>query len=134
MLIGLIGYTWYTVNRRRGSTWNKFGPLILVCCAFPLIIADPLRHVFQDANIWPSPGSNQYRAGCASETENENIKCLSIVGVFFTIIFTWSGFALLIVGTMWNANICAKIREIKEEWKELRSSDTLDDVENPTTH
>jgi len=34
--------------------WNKYGPLILTCVGFPLIIADPLRHVLSDNNIWQS--------------------------------------------------------------------------------
>lgn len=62
-------------------------------------------------------GSSQYRAGCP----NENITCLSIVGILFTIIFTYLGFFLLFWGTLWNANILTKIKEVKKKWKQLRN-------------
>jgi len=116
MILGLLGYLHYKAIFRRGSTWNKYGPFILMLIAAPLIMADPIRHIFQDTNIWPSPGSSEYRHGCPDEA----IHCLTVLGVFFTIVFTYLGFALMIVGTMWNANLCAKLRQIRDEYYRIR--------------
>lgn len=52
--------------------------------------------------------------------EDENIWNLSPIGILFTIIFTYSGFTLLAISTMWNANILKKCGEMKEQWKKLR--------------
>jgi hypothetical protein len=35
---------------------------------------------------------------------------------------TYSGFAMLIIGTLWNANFMDKLREIRDKWRELRSA------------
>jgi hypothetical protein len=86
-------------------------------------MADPTRHVTQDLGWWPSVsdgtfiGSAEYRPDC----HDENISCLSVLGVFFTIVFTYSGFVLLAVGTFWNANIVSKLKKIKEQWRKLRA-------------
>jgi len=122
MLIIMSLYTAYTVKRRTLPHWNKYGPLYLTLFAVPLIMADLLRHVLQDVGAWPSPGSNEYRSNCSSE----NVSCLSVVGIFFTIVMTYSGFALLVFGSLWNANICDKLREIREKWKEIRSGESTD--------
>ena len=36
------------------SFWKKYGPTILCWLSFPLIIADPLRHVLNDTEAWES--------------------------------------------------------------------------------
>ena len=41
--------------------------------------------------------------------EQENIHHLSFIGVLFTICFTYTGFVLLAVGTLWNADIIHKL-------------------------
>ena len=41
---------------------------------------------------------------------------LSVMGDIFTIIFTYLGFALFIVGNLWNANIVEKCREIRHKY------------------
>jgi len=85
-----------------------------------LIMADLMRHVLQDVAIWkagPWPGSSEYRSGC----EEENVTCLSAIGWIFTIVCTYSGFILLFWGTMWNANLMSKLRDIKKQWQALRS-------------
>jgi len=122
MLIMMSLYTLYTVKRRSPPHWNKYGPLYLTLISVPLIMADLLRHVLQDVGSWPSPGSAEYRTGC----ESENVTCLSVVGVFFTIIMTYLGFAFLVVGSLWNANICEKLREIRIKWREIRSGESTD--------
>jgi len=116
MLLGIMAYTHYKAKSRKGDFWTKYGPTILVYLSLPLIMADPLRHVLQDQGVWKPPYSSEYRPDC----DQEIIRCLSVLGVFFTIIFTYTGFALLIIGTMWNANLCAKLRQIRDEWKLIR--------------
>jgi len=68
-------------------------------------------------------GSSQYvfnpDRNCL-HSNNERIACLSTIGFVFTILFTYSGFVLLAVATMWNANITEKIRKFREKWKEIR--------------
>jgi len=88
-------------------------------------MADPLRHVLQDGNIWNPPASSEYRPDCHDET----FRCLSVLGWFFTVVFTYIGFALLITGTMWNANLCDKLRQIRAEWNYIRA----DHANNATT-
>jgi len=84
-------------------------------------MADLMRHVLQDVGWWPSgqfPGSSEYRSGC----EDENMSCLSLVGWLFTVVFTYAGFLLLFIGTMWNANIISKLKEIRKQWQQLRKT------------
>jgi hypothetical protein len=103
---------------RRGKWWQRNGPLTMVILAALLILADPSRHVLQDIGAWPPPGSSQYRWDC----DSESIRCLSVVGWIFTIGCTYIGFTLLVIGTLWNANIISKCRKIKTEWHRIRSS------------
>jgi len=122
MMIGVNIYIFYCgLTKRRGqSFWKRFGPLCFTIFAALLIMADLVRHLLQDINVWPSgpwPGSSEYRANCPTET----MKCLSVLGVFFTIVATYSGFVLLFIGTMWNANLVGKLKQIKTKWKLLRS-------------
>jgi len=122
-MIALNGYMLYCAltKRRKLPFQQKFGPFILTVIAALLIMADLLRHVLQDVNIWkagPWPGSSEYRSGCAEE----NISCLSAIGWIFTIGCTYSGFVLLFWGTMWNANLIAKLKQIRKQWQALRSS------------
>lgn len=117
MMIGLCTYVGFQSRSRRGSTWQRMGPFILCVDAAMFIMMDLTRHVLQDIKVWPAPGSSEYRSDCDSET----IACLSPIGWVFTIFATYSGFILLVIGTMWNANICDKIADVKEKWKELRS-------------
>ena len=41
-------------KRKRLVTWKRFGPFVLTFIAMFLIMADLLRHVLQDVNVWPS--------------------------------------------------------------------------------
>jgi len=119
MLLALLAYVVRCSKRRRGTTWKKYGPTILTIISIPLIMADPSRHVLQDQGAWPPPSSNEYRAGCPTAT----IRCLSVLGVFFTIIFTYLGFCVLMYGSLWNGNIMGKLREIRQHWRELRNGE-----------
>lgn len=53
-------------------------------------------------------------------TEKEGMLHLSPMGVLFTIVFTYTGFILLAIGTMWNANLTTKLSSLKEKWRQLR--------------
>lgn len=57
-------------------------------------------------------------------TEEERIANLSTIGWIFTIGFTYTGFALLSAGIMWNADICNKMGEIKKKWRAIRNGET----------
>jgi len=117
----MLGMCIYVARKRRlryGSKWRKNGPLILTIFASMFIMADLTRHVIQDLEWWPAPGSSEYRSDCHEET----FKCLSVIGWLFTVAFTYFGFALLVVGTMWNANICEKLQDFRDKWAELRGN------------
>jgi len=120
MIVVNVYVAYKTKSRPKKPIWKRFGPLVCTICAAFLIMADLLRHVLQDTNVWPEgpwPGSSQYRPDC----HIENVTCLSPLGVLFTIVFTYSGFILLFIGTMWSANILQKLKNIKTQWQKLRA-------------
>jgi hypothetical protein len=51
---------------------------------------------------------------------HESIGHLSNVGIVFTIVFTYTGFILLAIAVMWNADIVTKFKKIQVQWRELR--------------
>lgn len=68
-------------------------------------------------------GSSQYILNfpkCTHEND-ERMACLSTVGIVFTIFLTYTGFILLAVSTMWNADIVKKVKTFREKWKEIRA-------------
>ena len=98
----------------------------------PLILADTTRHVLQDVGAWPACiklddgscawySSAEYKAGEAETVQDENLTHLSTVGILFTILATYSGFVMLAVGTLWNAEILKKLGNIRDRWNELRA-------------
>jgi len=158
LLIGsLVIYTAHQGKKRVGGCWNKWGPTFLVTTSMFLVLADTIRHVLQDANLWPEdpqhrPGfyasfgfSNQYMCSVANTTccpegaccngmtaakgfnctigchSDERWSCMGATGMLFTTAFTYVGFGMLAVGSMWSANLCGKLREVKAQWKQLRS-------------
>jgi hypothetical protein len=72
-------------------------------------MADLTRHVGQDLHFWELP---MYKHNCG----NESLKCLSAIGWLFTF-FTYFGFLLLSISTMWNINI---VRKIKDRYREIQ--------------
>jgi len=125
-MIGMVIYMAHNARKYRwGSHCQKFGPTWLTVLAACFVMADLSRHVLQDLKWWPAPGSSQYRSNC----ETEDMECLSVVGWFFTIIFTYLGFALLFFSTMWNAKICQKLKEFRKKWAELRAESAAVDAE-----
>jgi len=136
---GFMVYTLKNRDRSRGK-WFFYGPLVLTLLATPLILADIVRHVLQDTGAWPecdraddviwssdcNTSSSQYHCNlpppsCIPDSQ-ENMSHLSPMGVLFTICFTYMGFACLMVGTLWNANICEKLKELREQWNEIRGN------------
>jgi hypothetical protein len=121
MMAGMTLYVWYHSRTRYGTHIQKYGPTYLMILASFLIMADLTRHVLEDLNWWPSKmsdgwGSQEYSTGCSSETP----RCLTTVGIVFTLVFTYLGFTLLAIATLWNANIVDKLKDFKAEWKRLR--------------
>lgn len=52
---------------------------------------------------------------------HENMLHLSPMGWLFTFFFTYSGFTLLAVAVLWNANFLQKLRTVRKKWAELRA-------------
>jgi len=124
MMLALTLYVLYHSRQRFGSHWHKYGPTYLMMLSTVLVMADLTRHCLNDLGWWPGQmdngwGSDEYRSDCSSETP----RCLSTIGVLFTLIATYTGFTILAISTLWNANICDKIKDIKAEWKRLREGD-----------
>ncbi len=121
-------------NRAHYKSWaRRNGPLLLVALSVPLILADTLRHVLQDTGYWlsciPKAGggcewwsSAEYKSGEAETTSDENLSHLSPIGIVFTIFATYTGFTLLAVGSLWNANIMDKLKLVKVKWAQLRAA------------
>jgi hypothetical protein len=120
MMILITAYTWYKSKDRWGTYWDRYGPLYLVAASSFLIMADPTRHILQDLHVWKAGpewnSSSMYRWHCHHET----LVCLTFVGWMFELC-TYIGFIMLITGSMWNANIVDKMRELREKWRELRN-------------
>ena len=48
-----------------------------------------------------------YRKGCVPF--HADIRCLSLTGFLFTILFTYTGFALLLASVLWSADLPRKV-------------------------
>lgn len=118
ILTNLIQYNWTKAAVRPSpSHWKQYGAVYMMSIATPLLLADQMRHVLQDAGIWPSPGSNMYRDDCDDDTGFKVLWCLTLVGWVFTIICTYSGFACMLAGVVMSADVAGKL---KKAWAELR--------------
>jgi len=124
MMAGLLAFTIYKLRDRPFRFCRRYGPLICISFATVFIVADPIRHVLMDHGDLP-PFFAQYR--CAEE----NLSCLSPGGALFTF-FTYFGFFLLMVGTLWNANFMDKVKAIRQKWKTLRTGVNSDDQDSMT--
>jgi len=110
-MLGISVYVAYGSRRRKGTHWQIYGPTYLTLLASVLVMLDVTRHVLNDSYHILS----EYRHDCHIEAW----KCLSVFGVFITVIATYTGFGILIGASLWNANICEKVDEFKNKWKEL---------------
>lgn len=124
MMLAMSGYMiWSSRKRSNKSHFHKYGPTYLVVLASFFIMADLTRHVLEDIKVWPSSmkngwGSAQYIHSTTCTTEV--MRCLTKVGWVFTVAFTYLGFFLLIVGTLWNSNIVSKMKLFRAKWRQLR--------------
>lgn len=48
----------YSGPRMYLPRWRRWGPTVVFSLAFPLIIADPMRHVLGDLGVWSGCGNN----------------------------------------------------------------------------
>jgi len=98
VMFGMFGYILWTSKRRFGSHLKRFGPSYLVLAASFFVIVDPGQNVLGDIGVWDAPDSlDPLFQAC-----------------------TYTGFALLTIGTLWNANIAEKIKDFRAKWRELR--------------
>jgi len=51
---------------------------------------------------------------------NMNLACLNSTGFTIIILCVYSGFLLMMVGSLWNAKICTKINKAQDQWNQLR--------------
>lgn len=103
---------------QRADTFAPYWP------AYPQLDAETLAYVKSEAvkgnpDVAPEDIPDCNCLNCVP-ADQENIHHLSFIGVLFTIIFTYTGFIMLAVGTLWNANIIKKCGEIKQQWRQLR--------------
>mmetsp|Transcript_17332 Transcript_17332/g.48750 ORF Transcript_17332/g.48750 Transcript_17332/m.48750 type:complete len:131 (+) Transcript_17332:334-726(+) len=118
----LAQYTFHKCAARRArSHLGRCWPAYLVLLSAPLICADLVRHILQDSELWPSPGSGMYVETCCDRIGNchglKGMRCLSWVGVVFTILCTYSGFVCMIVGVVFAVDLPKKVRK---EWRRIR--------------
>ncbi|GLC35409.1 hypothetical protein PLESTB_000567700 [Pleodorina starrii] len=118
ILTNLAQYTAWKALGRSGTHWQRFGPAWLLVIATPLMCADLMRHCLQDSDIWTGPSSRMYRDHCGPVSGLHGFWCLSITGWLFSIVFTYSGFVLLVTAVLWSSNLIAKLRLA---WTGLRS-------------
>lgn len=64
--------------------------------------------------------SRQFFGEYRSDCDSESLRCLSVAGIIFTVLFTYVGFFLLFWGTMWNAKLWPKLKAIPAKWRAIR--------------
>mmetsp|Transcript_16281 Transcript_16281/g.42187 ORF Transcript_16281/g.42187 Transcript_16281/m.42187 type:complete len:289 (+) Transcript_16281:472-1338(+) len=83
-------------------------------------LVDPALPHAEQLKLLPQR-DGQPTCDCDLCTHAEDMSHLSPMGLVFTILCTYSGFALLALAVLWNANIVAKLRHVGEEWRALRA-------------
>ena len=106
---------------------------------YPQLSNDTLKYIVKETIEGGTPPDQVEPCNCDNcvPLADENIFNLSPIGILFTIIFTYTGFTLLAIGTMWNANIVKKCGELREKWNELRGTNngrSKSSVNNYKTH
>lgn len=112
-LTNIAQFTYWKCKPRRGTHWQKNGPLYLTLAAVPLVMADLTRHVLQDAGMWVGPSSSMYDEECCSLHSCRGMHgagCLTWTGILLTIGCTYTGFFCLMAGVIWAANVPEKVR------------------------
>ena len=54
---------------------------------------------------------------------NMKLACLNSTGFTIIILCVYSGFTLMMVGSLWNAKICTKLSKARSQWDQLRAID-----------
>lgn len=124
--VGICIFLGYESRNRFGSWWHRKGPLVLTMVASVFIMADPLRHVLGDMDFIHSADDSVYyywtnEVGWYKEGCGFHFTCLTALGMIMSFGVTYTGFALLAVGSLWNAEIVDKVRKLGHKWKELRA-------------
>eukprot|EP00750_Incisomonas_marina_P033821 INCI997.1.p1 GENE.INCI997.1~~INCI997.1.p1 ORF type:complete len:287 (+),score=38.65 INCI997.1:433-1293(+) len=70
---------------------------------------------------------------CDACVFDETMQYLAPVGWIFTVTLTYSGFILLAVGALWNANIVKKLKKLSEKCKELKAARERAEMEENQT-
>lgn len=113
-LTNLVQFMWHKASAQGGvlSHWQRYGPTYVLSIATPLVLADQVRHCLQDSGVWPQPGSSMFidSDDCQDVSGFKGMWCLTAVGWWFSIVFTYSGFSLLIVSVVWSTKLVSKIR------------------------
>jgi len=110
ILSNLSQYVYHKCTKRRGTHWHRYGPFYFCLFAIPLVCADLMRHILMDNGMLPPSVQAKlamYRADCDAEA----MRCLSVAGVFFTIIMTYGGYLCLFIGNFWCIDLHLKIRD-----------------------
>ena len=105
VLTNLIQLFYHKAGLRLGR--RRLGPTYILSVASILILADQIRHVLQDTDIWPSPGSNMYLDNCHTTAFSW---CLTAVGWVLAIGCTYSGFTLMVLAVVWQTNLVTKVK------------------------
>ena len=111
VLTNLAQMVYWKSLTRNGNYWNRNAPTLLVIASIPMVMFDLSRHVLQDGEIWVD--SDMYRPYCM----HKDVRCLTGLGVA-CVLATYGGFACLIVGVLWSANMYKKVRD---GWRRARS-------------
>eukprot|EP00798_Chlamydomonas_sp_ICE-L_P006957 gene6957-2228_t len=107
----MIQYNWTQAAARPKTThWKQYGAVYLFAIATPLLLADQMRHVLQDAGLWPAPSSSMFRDDCDDVTGLKAFTCLTLVGWLFTVICTYTGFICMLTGVFMSADLANKKR------------------------
>ena len=110
MMTNLAQMVFWKSLRRKGTRLNRHGPTVLVLIAVPLAMLDLTRHGLQDGGVWTD--SHMYRPGCP----HADARCLNALGAA-CFLSTYLGFAALIAGVLWSADLFTKVRD---GWRRAR--------------
>lgn len=101
---------------------NATGYCFLVDEATPMPYADRLKLLpLKDAAKPFDAATNPHECNCNQCSSSETMAHLAPVGILFTLVFSYLGFALLALALAWNANIAQKLRGMRAKWRALRS-------------
>jgi hypothetical protein len=78
------------------------------------------EHASEGAAAWTY--FTQLECRCDACVFEETMAYLSPVGDIFTVTLTYTGFVLLAVGALWNANIVKKLKKLSDKCKELKAA------------